>query len=209
MNKYNIRWCLILIGLLLNITNYTISPYRISTKRNPLINISYKNIFFSIYMILFIIDIIYIIYLNSFNKPISNFPNIWWMALVIIFGVYLINLYINSNYINLTCNNTSIDKCYYKPNCIIDTTLNKCEDKFIEKPVIFLSKTKRTILNIIILLIFGISYIYEYYLNKPEIKNILSYFAWIRIISIVFIIYITITSVKYIPCKYGLPTNWY
>jgi len=130
------------------------------------------------------------------------------MALILIVGSYLINLYINSNYINLTCNETSIDKCYYKPNCIIDKVLKRCENKFLEKPIIFLNKTKRTILNIIIILLFGISYVYEYVLNKPEIKNIFSYVAWLRLLSIILIIYITITNLNYVPCKYGLPTNW-
>lgn len=208
MNKILLRWTLIISGLVLNIINYTVSPYRVSNKPNPLINISYKTIFFSIFVLLFILDIIYIIYLNTFSKPINGLPDTWWMLIVLVFGIYLINLYINSNYINLTCNKTSIDKCYYKPNCIIDKTLNKCENKFIIKPILFISKTSRTILNIIILLVYLFSYYYEYKINTPKLTNIISQLAWFRIISIFLIIYIITVNSNYIPCKYGLPENW-
>ena len=212
MNNSTIRWCLVLIGLIFNITNYTISPFRVSKKKNPLINISYNKIFFIIFLILFIIDILFIIYLNSIKKPLNNLPNLWWILLILIFGTYLLNLYINTEYINITCNRKPIDKCEYDKYCIVDTILNSCEDKFIKKPVIFFKKSIRTILNIIIILIFGISYIYEYYLTNPDMipnnSNIIKYMGWLRIISIVFIIYITIVNKNYIPCKYGLPSNW-
>ncbi len=205
MNLNIFRWILILFGLILNVVNYTISPYRVSIKKNPLINISYKNIFFIIYILLLSFDIIYIILLNKIHKPIINIPNIWWMSIIIIFGIYLINLYINSNYYNLDCNTTSITKCYYKRDCIVDKAINRCENKFINKPSVFLSKNIRTGLNTIIILVFIISYYFEYYLNKNEMVNRIGF---IRLISIILIIYITIVNLNYIPCKYGLPTNW-
>jgi len=205
MNINTVRWILIIFGLILNIINYTISPYRVSIKKNTLINISYKNIFFIIYILLFIFDMIYIILLNKIHKPIINIPNIWWIAIMIIFGIYLINLYINSNYYNLDCDKTSLNKCYYKPECIVDTTINRCENKFITKPSIFLGNNIRSAINTIIILVFIISYYFEYYINKNEITNKLSL---IRMLSIILIIYITIVNLNYIPCKYGLPANW-
>lgn len=220
----NPRWIVILLGIILNIINYFISPQRYSSKK-CISNIKCNKLFYYIILAIFILDILFVIYLSkTIGPPLQFLPNFWWIGLIIIFGLYIVTLYQNTKYINDNCNEIkNYETCNSKHECAYNES---CYSRFILKPKTIIKKNYRVILCYLVLFVYALSFGKEYNTNttKPVINNFVNnfiknrfggsentftfIFGWSRILSIILIIInLKITS-SYFPCKYNLPTNW-
>jgi len=224
MNNKILRWSLISFGLLLNLINYYISPIRLSSKKKCFSFFKCNTGITILYLIIFLLDILFIIYLNSLDKPFEKLPNLWWLIIPIIFLPLIHSVYSYSKYYNFTCNKIKKeDECLNNQDCTYQ--LNLCSNKFIIKPNSIFSKNNRTIINYIIIIIYLASFFIEYTNNYiPSIKPLDNYiynrfgsitkqpyfasFAWLKIISIIIVLYIFKINNDYMPCKYNLPSNW-
>lgn len=224
MKNKIIRWTLVFLGIFFNLLNYLGSPYRLSSKDNCVGPFKCYNGYFYIFIIIFVLQVLFVLYLNSIEIPITKLPKLWWISIPFIFGVLFINIYSGNITYNFDCRNyKKEDDCNYKTECMFKKDM--CLDKYFSKPWSVFSKGFRSFTTYGLLLILSVSFVIEYFnnyipSNEPlnfvilnrfgGIKNnpITSSFAWIQIITIILSIIILHTNNTYIPCKYNLPSNW-
>lgn len=228
-----IRWGIVILAILLNIYNYYTSPQRYSAKPNCLfglktINITCNKLFYYLIISIFILDLLFILYLNDvISPPLEMLPKQWWLVIVIMIGLFLHSLYENTKYINGDCNSKDRIKCTENTDCDFNDERSICFTKFVLKPSNILKKIYKNIINIIVILLYLFSFGYEYMNNhvEKEDENPLNkfflnrfggftnnkkgfIFGWSRIISIILLFINYNIDNGYFSCKYNLPINW-
>lgn len=235
MNILNnkIRWGIIILALLLNIYNYYTSPQRYSSKPNCLfglktINFTCNKLFYYLIIAIFVLDMLFIFYLNNIIKPPLEFlPKQWWLIIIVLIGLFLYSLYDNTNYINADCSEKERIKCTENLACDYDDVRSICHSKIILKPSSIIKKLFKNIINIIVLLLYLFSFGYEYmnnHVNKEDSTPFNKYFlnrfggfnnnkknfifGWSRIVGIILLLINYNIDNGYFSCKYNLPQNW-
>ena len=193
MKNKILRWSLVFLGIFFNFLNYFGSPYRLSSKKDCVGPFKCSNGYFYIFIIIFALQVLFIVYLNSIEPPYQLLPKLWWISVPFIFGLLFINAYSGSTTYNFNCSkyNTE-DKCNYNKECFFKKDIKKnkhikdsknknkhkktvptlkylnigtCIDQYESKPWSVFSKGFRSFTTYGLLFILLASFIIEYFNN--------------------------------------------
>ena len=147
----------------------------------------YKNYIFYIMLLLFILDVAFL-YLLDIIAPIVSLPKYWWILIMTIAGIFLLSI-----------NNNLIQK----------------DDTFNPPPLSLYRKYTRKTILIVLLFLYILSYILEYFINQTyetdidfRDQKILNYIFKSRPIGILLLIINIYLSFNFHACKYNLPDTW-